>query len=321
MIEKDKQKELAGQFQKEMTRQKAHELGVSPDALTTRVQNGKRVWIKKAQLYAELEKQRQVSSKQIIRSIRGGNNSLYSCIMREAQRVMTLINEETSLNPLDRRDSIVAVDKIHSSAATWAEEISGYEDQIEQAKQNDPVFGQGERVVHEIFTAQKEDNQDRIVELRSAYSDLLKKYDRRRKSIMPYMESARTCRLSLQKEYWKIMQTGWKIRNGSIQRIFKQFNETGAHAQCKELKADFKSAREILQSLNDIADGLRNRNPGSVGDPAALSAAWNPVLNELKALVDRQVDLLIQLQFLQNQIQTIEVKNQSGMVFQDKKKK
>ncbi|MDP8246118.1 MAG: hypothetical protein P9L94_18690 [Candidatus Hinthialibacter antarcticus] len=312
----DNQKELAGQFQKEMTRQKAQELGVSPDTLTTRVKNGKRIWIQKAQLHAELEKQRQVGSKQIIRSIRGGNNSLYSCIIFEAKRVMKLVNEEESLNALDRRDYVVAVEKIHSSAVTWAEEISSYEDQIDQAKKNDPVFGQGERVMHEMLSAQKDGNPERVIELKNAYSDLLKKYERRRKSILPYIESARTCRLSLQKEYWKILQTGWKVREESIQQIFKQFNNAAREAQTQELKMDFKSAREISQSLNDIASGLRNRNPGSASD----SAAWDPVLNELKALVDRQMDLWIQIQFLANQIQSIESKTRTGMAFQNQKK-
>ncbi len=317
----DKNKPLAGQLENEMTRQKARELGVSPDALTTRVKNGKRVWVKKAQLHAELEKQRKISSKTVIRSVRGGANSLYSCVMLEAKRVLASVNEETSLNPLDRRDYGVTVEKIQSSATTWAEEIAGYEQQIEEVKANDPVFEQGENVMRRMLAAQKNDDQETVAELRNAYSELLKKYERRRKSVLPYLESARTCRLSLQKEYWKVLQTGWKVRDESMQRMFKQFDELAQGSVSSELRADFTSAREVMFSLNDIADSLRNRNPGNTGDPVALTSAWNPVLNDLKALVDRQVGLWIQLQFLSNQIQTPKEDTQSGMAFLNKKRK
>jgi HPt (histidine-containing phosphotransfer) domain-containing protein len=313
-------KKLAGEFQKELTRQKARELGVSADSLTTKVQDGKNVWIEKTQLYSELEKQRQIASKKVIRSIRGGENSLHNCILLEVKRVMALLNEEESLNAIDRHDYSVSVNKIHSSADTWAKQISGFEDQIEQAKKSDPVFEQGERVMQEMLKAQKAGEQSRIVELKSAYSDLLKKYDRRRKSISPYIDSARISRLSLQKEYWKILQTGWKIRNDVILGVIKTFDALPREVRTTELSNDFNSVRELFNSLNEIGDSLKARAPGSTGDPIALSEAWNPILNEFKSIVDRQVDLWIQVKFLSNQIQAIESKTRIGMVFQDQKR-
>lgn len=316
----NKNKQLANEFLKELTKQKARELGVSADSITTRVQNGKKVWIQKAQLYSELEKQRKISSKQVIRSVRGGKNSLHSCILIEAKRVMTLVDEEETLNVLERRDYSISVQKIVSGADAWAEQITEFEEQIERAKKNDPVFEQGEQVMQEMLKAHKEGEPGRASELKRAYSDLLKKYERRRKSIQPYIDSARTCRLSLQKEFWKILQTGWKVRNDSIQNVLKTFDEQPENAKSNELSSDIQSAREIYHSLNDICDALKARSPSSSGDPVALSEAWNPILSEYKSVVERHVDLWIQVKFLANQLKSIDAKPRTGMAFQDQKR-
>ncbi|MBZ0255537.1 hypothetical protein K8I31_05720, partial [bacterium] len=193
--------------------------------------------------------------------------------------------------------------------------------QIEQAKKNDPVFEQGERVMQEMLKAHKEGESGRASELKNAYSDLLKKYERRRKSIQPQIDSARTCRFSLQKQYWKILQTSWKVRNDSILNVLKAYDKLPENANSKELHSDFESAREIFHSLNEICDGLKARSPSSSGDPIQLSEAWNPILSEYKTIAERHVDLWIQVKDLANQLtSTEETKPRTGMAFQDQKR-
>lgn len=287
---------LAREFTREIAKNKAKQLGVKTDEITTRVVDGQARWVKKIDVASELERQRQISAKSVIRSIRGGENSLYGRIQAESDRIQLLLAEyaeSEELNPIERRDASAMLEKIVARAHDTASQIAGNEDQIETTKAQDPVFQQAEPLLLAMHAAKKEGDIKKLQQLSVQNGDLLRKYEIRRKSIQPLIQTAKSLRLVLQKEFWRVLQHSWKLHAARVRRAaYLLQNVDNARKQTKA--AQWKEDLEFVE-INDKAFEIRLTNlsskcPAADKDEDVQMKEWDPVLATMVELLDDWVE-------------------------------
>lgn len=272
---------LKQELERKLIVDKAKELGVSPDDIGVRIIDGKRTLVRKSDVYFELEKQRKLASpKTIIRSIRGGEDSLHGRIRHEAQHIRDIAKKAIALNPMEKNDAVTSAESIAAAAEKQALEISDLEDQIEEKKSSDPVFQQGEEVMRQMKLAKSQGDAETLERIKSRSVSLFQQYERRQNSIRPFIDSASAGRLVLQRYYWRVLQTAWGLRE-------KEIN----HAVGQGLNDSSPITSQTARSLQSQAHGLNNQRslvagqtPSQQHEDSRASQRWDMVLDTMVTL-------------------------------------
>lgn len=280
-------------FSQELARKRAQELGVSPEDLVQKVVNGQAVWVLKTEIYADLDKQRKLAvSPKVIRAIRGGENSLYGLIqanLEQAKRLLQEVGARDLWNPIERHDSlssIINVERRGGEAATYMMEL---EDEIEKVKEKDPIHADAEKILSEMRQAQLDGRSDVVADISRSHADLLKRYQQRRKAIEPHIQSTRNYRMVLQKEYWKIMQIVWRLRDVLMEALEKEMESVSIDRFNEAEIKQFRTDRHFI-SINRNSFNARQREV-SARCPALQDDAmdeWNRTLDSMRQLLEQQ---------------------------------
>ncbi|MDX9752855.1 MAG: hypothetical protein RBU29_02785 [bacterium] len=307
-LSREERLKLAQQFRQEMAQQKAEEMGLNPNDLMVRVSDGRMSWVQKAKVYGELEKQRQLATpKKVIRSLRG-EDSLVNRIKQEIQVSTQMVNDplmKEFVSALDLSDYRNSIEKIGVRLGKLAVELQAIEDKIESTKRDDPIFKQGETLLVQLAKAKEAQDQQQLADLATTYKDLLVEYTTKRKNLEPLMLQARSHRLELQREYWRILQIHWKIETAQIayyrKLIKSQYDQT---ADMKH-KADIKQASQSLATaLDELAQKQRelaSRCPPRHIELPLATGALDAINPDMKLLTDNLADIKFQWAALFNQ--------------------
>jgi hypothetical protein len=293
-IDQQEKQKLAKKFREELAKQKADEMGVNVDDLMMRVSNGKLDFVHKSKVYVELEKQRQLSNpKEIIRSLRG-ENSLVSRIRKEVELCSQTVMStpfSTTLPPLELADYRTSINKLLNRCDNLHHLLQEAEDKIEHTKKNNPVFKQGEAVLVELHKAKQANELEKMTQLGHAQKDLLEQYATLRKGLEPHMAACRRYRLDLQREYWRILFTRWKMESTYIVSLRKQLKE--AHDQMPDktdqenLAASCKELVTQLDQLTKIQAELAERCPPKNIEELLATGTFDAILPDMKSCVDQ----------------------------------
>ncbi len=300
----DDKKKLAAHFQKEMAKKKAKELGIRPDELSIKVKDGKIKWIKRAELYQELEKQRKVYGPQkVVRALRDGDNSLLAAIEKEIRIARTLAEELAKVNiitVLEKNDAFSSITQIYRRLSTITIELQEVEENIERAKQSDSVLQEGEEVLKELKDAMETKDQNTISQLRSDHKNLLSKYENRRKALDPFILSARHHKADMQREYWRILQQRWKLQETTFKHYSKELVGIGKGLPDGPIKSSFneeiKLLREKYHELIERHNTLTGQCPDSTADPATAMRLWDENLPVMTTMIEENDFLFETLQ-------------------------
>ncbi|RJP35193.1 MAG: hypothetical protein C4527_00990 [Candidatus Omnitrophota bacterium] len=302
----DERKKLALQFRKEMTKKKAAELGMNPDEVTAKVKNGQLIWVKRADLYQQLEKQRKVAGpEKVVRALRDGENSLKSKIEKDIRITRMIADEMTKANiitMIERNDIMSSIAHVQRRFSGIITELQTIEESIERAKKSDDVLKEGEEVLKEMKSAAESGNTQMIAQLRSLHKDLLTKYENRRKSLDPLITSARHCRADMQREYWRIYQNRWKLQGITFKYYLKDIATISTNLPDGPVKDSFQEELTLLHEDFEKLLGQHNQlsvqYPDTTADPTASMKAWDEILPSMKTLIEEQDFLFESLQSL-----------------------
>lgn len=285
----------SNEFFQEIRAQKAKELGVEPDQITQKVVNGQTVWVKKTEVYADLEKQRNIASNRVIRAIRGGENSLFGRILQlgnESRSLLRTSKQYEWLNALQSHDLQVSISNLEQRSQEAADQLAEIEDAIESAKSRDSVFAEGEQALYQIRDAQRDGNKKQVLEIQRAHQELLRKYQKRRKSIEPYLQSARTYRAVLQKQMLKACLLVWDLRSEYLSGIKKHIEElsqqTGDEDAKQNKNVDLKKMETDLHALQSAYRKRKSIALDTSNESDHPSEAWDAGIYEMIELLDRQ---------------------------------
>ncbi len=298
-INQEEKNKLSQALRQEMARKKAEELGVDVSDIMQRVHDGKSSWVKKSEVYVQLDKQRKlVAPQKVIRSLRGGHDSLVSRIQREialSRDWSTKLARDSRSTDKELPELKTAIAKLENRTNSLATQLTDVESRIDRAKAHDPVFAEAESVLAQVQTAREKEDSGQAEQLLARHKDLLSKYEFLRKSLHPYLEEARKYRLELQKEYWQIMQIRFKLQTVSIQQIKQRLAGIAADLQKTGNQPDFlQSTGVLLQEDERQAREYRNlasHTPPSHIPPDDASKMWDCILPEMETTVDAQADL------------------------------
>ena len=150
--------------------------------------------------------------------------------------------------------------------------------------------------MRELREARETKNPALIIQLATAHHPLLKQYETARKSLHPYLDEARQCRVALQKEYAQILKIRFRLQTILLTRVNRQAAERLATLAGRP---GVDEGNRVIALLLKRGEMLRRRYAElSVHCPAGhlplheASKAWDAVLPHFKTLVDRQAVLL-----------------------------
>jgi len=289
---------LLNKFNEELLKEKAKEMGVSPDEILVKVVNGKQVFLKKAEVYAQLEKQRSFTKpKQIPRALRGPD-SLINKINEEVQTCLSLnakLSGQSILNAMEAQDYRSSVKKLNDLTLDLARQLSEAENAIEQTKAADSVFKEAESVLIQMKQAHHQDDIDAVKDLQSNHAPLLKQYENRRKKLTPYLDAARQLRLEIQRVYWRLLVVRWKLLNHGVKDQLKRLVEASESMRPKEARSMFtlgnKDARDIAEQLNNEQISLSNQSPDKSTEIKKASDQYDRLTPGLIDLLETQHSL------------------------------
>ncbi|MFB3784889.1 MAG: hypothetical protein ACE15F_00825 [bacterium] len=299
-LDQEQRNQLAQKLRYELARQKADELGVEITDLMERIADGKSSFVKKSEVYLQLDKQRQLlAPKKSIRSLRDGPESLAARIRGEIQLARSRLDEishapREGLPPVG--DYPTMIQKLENRVNHRVLELEEVEERIERIKIQDPVFGQAEAVLRELHQAREKQDWPLISQLAAAYHPLLKQYETARKSLHPHLEEARQCRLALQKEYAQILKIRFRLQ-GVLLSLFKKQASFRFSPRTGDGRGDDVSSALALMHKQDETLRLRYAEltvqcpAGHLPVPVA-SKAWDAVLPHLMDLVEQQAGLM-----------------------------
>lgn len=322
--EKDK---LLQKLREESARKKAEELGVDPSDIMLRVHDGKSSWVRKSEVYVQLDRQRKlVAPPKIMRSIRDGKNSLVARIHREVNQCRQLMSDlakqkvPASINISEFKTSTA---KLENRANSIENQLTDVEARIDRAKARDPIFAMAEAVFADVRSAQDQNDQERADRLLAENKDTLGKYEFLRKSLNPYLEEARKYRLELQKEYWQIMQSRFKLQAVSIQLVKSDLAPLLAHLQQDGSQSSLIKASELIKEDEQCQKkylDLSSHTPPSHIPPQDACSVWDCILPEMESLLDQQVDLQNQFSDLMTGQKVPADSSKSRMAFVQKRR-
>lgn len=298
-INQEEKNKLSQMLRQEMARKKADELGVDVSDIMQRVHDGKSSWVKKSDVYAQLDKQRKlVAPQKVIRSLRGGRDSLVSRIQREialSRDWSTKLARDNRFGDKELPELKTAIAKLENRTNSLATQLADVESRIDRVKAQDPVFAEAESVLAQVQSVREKEDAGQAEQLLARHKDLLSKYEFLRKSLLPHLEEARKYRLELQKEYWQIMQIRFKLQAMSIQQIKQRLAGIASHLQKAGNQPEFlQSAAALLQEdehQNKLYRNLASHTPPSHIPPDEASQMWDCILPEMETTVDAQADL------------------------------
>ncbi len=289
-LNQDEKNKLSQLIKEEMARTKADELGVDTTDMMQRVFDGRSSWVKKSTVYIQLDKQRKlVAPQKVMRSLRGGQDSLLSRIHVEIANCRGLINEIAKQSSSDREFAEIksSVHKLENRANSLSSQLADVETKIDRMKSRDPIFSQAEAVLTQVRVEREKDGDADKLLLEN--KELLSQYEFLRKSLLPYLEEARKCRLELQKEYWLIMQNHYKLSNISIQQIKQSLAHLIPQWQKKEGQSDqLLKASDLLRNDEEISRTYRDlysHTPPSHLPQQDASKIWDCILPEMENLI------------------------------------
>lgn len=295
-IDKEKQ-ELAKRLRDELLKQKAEELGVECDDLMQRIHDGKVSYVKKSVVFEQLEKQRQlIAPKKVIRSLRDGQHSIVAKIRTEIQTCRQLLNDlekNTAIASAKIGDYKTGLIKLENRTNSLANQLTDIENKVERLKTQASVSAKAEAVIAEIQSAKERNDPAAVQTLLGANRDCLKEYETFRKSLKPQIEFARKYRVSLQKEYWLILEFHYKIQSLTLIQRKKKFPETNAEiaatAMKEERSTDFAMLNKRLEQLNDHYRQIASHCPPTHIAQAEAMKTWDSIIPAMMSIV-KQVD-------------------------------
>ncbi|MEW6236796.1 MAG: hypothetical protein AB1656_15540 [Candidatus Omnitrophota bacterium] len=321
---------LLKNFRQSLAESKAAEMGVSPDELIARYANGKIGWIKRQEAYEQLERQRELSGpKKIVRSLRDGEDSLIGKIFVEINQTIELVNrlaKDNILNSLERVDHLASTSKIQQRSTTLKDELTNVESQIDRTKSGDPLFEQAENVLKVMREAQEKGDNEKLAQLRGIHGETLRKYEIRRKSLEPYLESARHGRADMQRELWRIYQLRWKLQHTHIASLQKTMTRLAAQESAKSaeksIAQDYAGFLKQYHGLGEKQNLLSQKTPASQDDLAKSMKLWDKILPIMKDYLDHQQFFQEVFQEITEKIQVIDNGDSSKrMAFAKKKER
>ncbi len=292
----DKQK-LAKEFRDMLAEKKAQELGVSKDEMIASYANGQLSFIKKQEAYEKLEKQRNMAGdKKVVRSLRDGEDSLLSRLGEEINRVINLVNElsrKQILVAMERVDIMGALNKSQKRSLDLKENLENIERHIERTKEGDSIFLDAEEVLKQIQQAKNNQDYDTMNQLMSEHRELIRKYETRRKSLEPQLQTARHSRVDLQREYWRVYNLRWKLQDKHIQSLMQTMDEivnnTNFQTTCPKafhLLQDIQSTCSELQQKERQLGAKVPEKKDETSDQAM--ERWNQLLDTTGQLIEQQ---------------------------------
>ncbi len=299
-LDQEKKNQLAQKLRNELARQKADELGVEITDLMERIADGKSSFVKKSEVYLQLDKQRQlISPPKKIRSLRDGQNSLALRILGEIRLTRERLGEISDAPPEGippLGDYPTMIQKLENRVNHRVQQLGEVENKIERIKTQDPVFDQAEAILRELREAREKRNPALTAQLATTHHSLLKQYETARKSLHPHLDEARQCRVALQKEYAQILKIRFRLQTILLTLVKRQAAE---RVTAQAGRPGAKEVIRVLALLQKRGEPLRRRYAElSVHCPAGhlplpeASKAWDAVLPHFKTLVDRQAALL-----------------------------
>lgn len=298
-LNQQEKEKLAQRLREEMTRKKAEELGVDPSDIMLRVNDGKSSWVKKSEVYVQLDRQRKlVAPPKVMRSLRDGKNSLVSRIHHQVNECRLIINDlSKQKNPVNFNLSEykTASAKLENRTNSIENQLMEVESRIDRTKAREPIFAQAESVFSKVQDAKGKNDIARADQLLAENKDILGKYEFLRKGLNPYLEEARKYRLELQREYWHILQIRYKLQTSIIQQsktslaamITAIQKEGGSQAVLVKTSELVKEDDLIMRQYNDLA----SHTPPSHIPSADASSIWDYILPEMEPLIEQQAEL------------------------------
>jgi hypothetical protein len=297
-VEKEKI-QLAKRFRDELVKQRAEELGVETQDLMTRVSDGKHSLVKKSSVYIQLEKQRQlVAPKKVLRALRDGQDSIVHLIQDEIQLCRKLLNDLEKIGAIESSnisDYKAGLVKLENRTNSFTNQLVAYETKIERTKKQETVFGEAESVLAEVYKARQQNDMQKVQALMLQHRDLLKKYETQRKLLNPHIEGARKVRYDMQKEYWLIMESRYKIHSLSILQMKKNLVDLSQSIILPNVKQEFQSDIAMLQKrqeqLNDTYRNIVSHCPPSHIEQTEAIKIWDTILPNMKTVLQHLSDI------------------------------
>jgi len=295
----EEQDKLVQRFLKQLCEEKAAEMGVKPEDLMLKVVDGKYYWVKKAEILHQIEKQRQlVSPKQVVRSLRGGDQSLVGQIQKEVQTCRSLTDDMVNakmMTVMERNDQLHSLTQIQRRVESITNQLMSFEDSIERAKARDPIYMEAETVLAQMSLAKKNGQEELVAQIQRTNRELLAKYENRRKTLGQHIESARQCRFNLQREQWRVFQLRWKLHGQSLKYLQKVLGGIGQSLPEGSIRREFDDEFPLLQQRLEELDGrhiaLGNQTPPAQSDPNAGTQLWDKILPTLSIMIEERAYL------------------------------
>ncbi len=298
VLNQDDKHRLSKQFTDDYIREKAKEMGVDPSELTVRTVNGRNKLVKKSDVFSQLTKQRKlVAPKKIIRSIRGGQNSMVAQINKEIEKCRTLFDALNRLNVLDRKeqsDFNTSLSKLENRTISIEKSLTDIEIKIDETKKNDVVFDDAESVLAEMQNAKEQGDQDCLMELQTTHAGLLKEYNEHRKALLPSIHSARKYRLDLQREFWSVQQIHFRLGMIDINRIKKNITlvvQAVDGGQSQSILSDFKILHGHHGQLMAGQTKLALNYPPTHVELNEATKTLDAMLPEMIKIIDLTIDI------------------------------
>ena len=300
----DERAKLAASFQKVVEKHQAEKLGVAHEELGKRIINGQARWVKKAALYTDMEKQRSIAAvKKPVRVLRDGENSLARKISSLLEGIGSQLEDlagQNLISSMEKLDLRRSVNNLQQRVEKHIAELEKIESTIEQEKSRDPLFAEADAVLQELYRCKTDGNASRFASLQQTHAELLKKYENRRKSLMPYIVSARHERFILQKEFWRLMQIQWDLQVRALAQGVKQFGSLVKDLSSEDLQCAHEHESMILQDQLDQLDQRKNelaaQIPPNDAPPQEGSKRWDQTLPVMETMLEEQAFLLQTLQ-------------------------
>ncbi len=305
----DEKQELNKKLREELSRQQADKLGVDASDMMQRITDGKSAWVKKSEIYVQLDKQRKlVAPQKAIRALRGGENSLVSRIKKEVgicQEQITDLSQSGGAQSKGYSDYKILIPKLENRTRNIASRLAEVESRIERVKAADPVFKQAEIVLGEIHQAKEKQDAVKTQQLLIQHQDLLVRYESQRKGLAPYLEEASKFRTELQKEYWQIMQIRFKLQTISIQLAKKRLAENVTSINNEQQKSEIlHQAAAFHKQEEDLKAQYMNLSshcPTTQVSIQDASRIWDCIIPEMVSIIKQQTDLLHNFESLSQQ--------------------